>query len=101
MGDPTVQDQPSAGRITLRYWAAARAATGVAEEQVDAAGPVALADLLADAVGRHGGPEGRAAAVLATCSVLLGDRPVGAADPASVLVAPGETVELLPPFAGG
>jgi hypothetical protein len=35
------------------------------------------------------------------CSVLVGDRPVGAHDPDSVEVLPGETVELLPPFAGG
>jgi len=40
-------------------------------------------------------------AVVAVCSVLVGDRPVGSADPAGVPVQPGDTVELLPPFAGG
>ena len=35
------------------------------------------------------------------CSVLVGDRPVGAHDPALVEVRAGDTVELLPPFAGG
>jgi molybdopterin converting factor small subunit len=39
--------------------------------------------------------------VVGVCSVLVGDRPVGALDPADVTVKPGDTVELLPPFAGG
>ena len=39
--------------------------------------------------------------VLGTCSALLGDRPVTAEDPDAVEVAPGSTVEFLPPFAGG
>jgi hypothetical protein len=39
--------------------------------------------------------------VLASCSVLVGDRPVSTLDPALVVVRPGETVEFLPPFAGG
>jgi molybdopterin converting factor small subunit len=33
--------------------------------------------------------------------VLVGDRPVASADPTAVQVQPGETVEFLPPFAGG
>jgi sulfur-carrier protein len=33
--------------------------------------------------------------------VLVGERPVGGRDPSAVVVRPGETVELLPPFAGG
>jgi molybdopterin converting factor small subunit len=32
---------------------------------------------------------------------MVGDRPVTTGDPASVIVAPGATVEFLPPFAGG
>jgi len=39
--------------------------------------------------------------VLEVCSVLVGDRPVASRDPDSVVVEPGETVEFLPPFAGG
>ena len=42
----------------------------------------------------------RLAEVLAVCSVLVGDRPVGAATPRTYR-RPGDTVELLPPFAGG
>ena len=32
---------------------------------------------------------------------VVGDRPVGATDPADVALRPGDVVELLPPFAGG
>jgi molybdopterin converting factor small subunit len=95
------QVQPPAGQITLRYWAAARAATGVAEETVDVPGPVSLAELIAGATARYGGPGSRTAAVLGSCSILLGDRPVATEDPATVEVEPGQTVEFLPPFAGG
>ena len=100
MSTPSAQVRPVRGQITLRYWAAARAATGVAEEQVQVEGPLTLAELVAGALARHGGADhlGR---VIASCSVLLGDRPVASADPATVLVEPGQTVEFLPPFAGG
>jgi len=84
----------------LRYWAAARSAAGTAEEQVDVDGPVSLADLIAGALHRHGGSE-RLRAVLSSCSVLVGDQPLGKADPADVQVEPGQSVEFLPPFAGG
>ncbi|MFL6062322.1 MAG: MoaD/ThiS family protein [Marmoricola sp.] len=96
-----VQDQPAGGRVTLRYWAAARAATGLTEESVEVPGAVTLAALVDGAVARHGGASSRAAAVLASCSVLLGDQPVSSAEPGAVLVEPGMTVEFLPPFAGG
>ncbi len=85
--------------ITLRYWAAARAAAGVAEDAVPASGPVSLAELRTRAVSLH--PGTNLQAVLGVCSVLVGDRPVGSRDPATVEVSPGETVEFLPPFAGG
>ena len=39
--------------------------------------------------------------MILACSVLIGDRPVGRADPGDVVVPPGSVVELLPPFAGG
>lgn len=101
MTTPSAQDDPVAGQITLRYWASARAVTGVAEEVVGVSGPVPLGSLIEDAVARYGGPGSRAADVLACCSVLLGDRQVATEDPARVLVSPGETLEFLPPFAGG
>ena len=85
--------------ITVRYWAAAKAAAGVAEDAVPVAGPVTLGELL-DAV-RALPPDQRFADVVAVCSTLVGDQPVGTRDPALVEVAPGQTVEFLPPFAGG
>jgi molybdopterin converting factor small subunit len=100
MSRPPTQDEPRGGQVTLRYWAAARAAAGVAEEQVEVAGPVSLAELVSGALARHGGSE-RLEEILATCSVLLGDKPVATQDPATVRVSPGESVEFLPPFAGG
>ncbi|WP_203336342.1 MoaD/ThiS family protein [Nocardioides limicola] len=83
--------------VTVHYWAAARAATGIAEEQFRVADPVTLADLRGLAADRH--PD--ATAVLRVCSVLIGDRPVSSEDPDLVQVRPGDTVEFLPPFAGG
>ncbi|WP_246086523.1 MoaD/ThiS family protein [Nocardioides humi] len=85
--------------IRVRYWAAARAAAGIAEEEVAVAGPVTLAELRAEVVGRH--PGTRLPDVVGVCSVLVGERPVSSEDPAAVVVRPGDTVEFLPPFAGG
>jgi molybdopterin converting factor small subunit len=76
---------------TIRYWAAARAAAGTAEEPYDAA---TLADALAAAEAAHG-PE--LARVFSVASFLVdGVR----SDPATRL-ADGTTIEVLPPFAGG
>lgn len=91
-------DDPGRSTITLRYWAAAKSAAGVASDEVEVDGPVALSWAIEQAVRRH---PGRLADVLASCSVLLGERPVTAEDPDRVEVAPGSTLEFLPPFAGG
>lgn len=88
-------DQPT---VTLRYWAAAKAAAGVASDEVGVDGPVTLAWAMGEAARRH---PGRLPDVLAVCSVLLGERPVSADDPEQVEVPPGSTLEFLPPFAGG
>ena len=85
--------------VTVRYWASARAAAGVASDAVPVAGPVTLADLRERAVALH--PGTNLEAVLGVCSVLVGDQPVGSRDAGSVEVQPGDTVEFLPPFAGG
>ena len=85
--------------IRVRYWAAARAAAGIADEEVAVAGPLTLAELRAEVVGRH--PGTRLPDVVGVCSVLVGERPVSSEDPATVIVRPGDTVEFLPPFAGG
>ncbi|MGZ4503665.1 MAG: MoaD/ThiS family protein [Nocardioidaceae bacterium] len=87
--------------VTVRYWAAARAAAGVDSETLPVeSGTTTLAAVLGQVRDRHR-DWSRLLDVLGVCSVLVGDRPVGTADPADVLVRPGDTVELLPPFAGG
>jgi len=83
--------------VTVRYWAAARAAAGRDSDDVE---PGTLAQVLGEVRARHAGDE-RFARVLGVCSVLIGDRPVGARDHDAVRVSPGDVVELLPPFAGG
>ena len=88
-----------AATVTVRYWASARAAAGVPADDLPVDGPVSLAHLRDRAIALH--PGTRLDAVLDVCSVLVGDRPVGTQDPADVVVRPGETVEFLPPFAGG
>ncbi|WP_028654716.1 MoaD/ThiS family protein [Nocardioides sp. J54] len=85
--------------IRVRYWAAARSAAGVAEEAVEASGPLTLAELRDEVVRRH--DDGRFADVVKVCSVLVGEQPVSSGDPGAVVVQPGDTVEFLPPFAGG
>lgn len=76
--------------VTVRYWAAARAATGVDDE---ARPPARLEDLLETACAEH--PDlGR---VVAVASFLCDGASVGRdAD-----VPPGATLDVLPPFAGG
>jgi molybdopterin converting factor small subunit len=86
-------EDPMAAEVTVRYFAAARAAAGVTEEAAPAGLDLdALAGLLAE---RHGE---RMAVVLKVASFLVDglschDR--GAALP------DGATVDVLPPFAGG
>ncbi|RJS45439.1 MoaD/ThiS family protein [Nocardioides cavernaquae] len=83
--------------ITVRYWAAARAAAGIGAETF--ASPLTLDDLRARILERHPGSD-RLPAVLAVCSVLVDGRQPGTPAGEQVLEA-GMTVEFLPPFAGG
>lgn len=85
--------------IRLRYWAAAKAAAGTPSDDVPVNGPTTLAELRRTAAELH--PGTRLAEVLAACSTLVGEQPVGTADPTTYVVEPGATVEFLPPFAGG
>jgi molybdopterin synthase sulfur carrier subunit len=81
--------------ITVRYFAAARAAAGVEVEKIQVASAATVADLL-DAVRAAHGPE--LARVLARCSYLLDEvavRDHGAS------VAGATSLDVLPPFAGG
>jgi molybdopterin synthase sulfur carrier subunit len=85
--------------ITVRYWASARAAAGVESDDLSVTDPLTLTDVVRRAAALH--PGTRLPGVLEACSVLVGDQPVKSRDPESVLVRPGQTVEFLPPFAGG
>lgn len=89
----------SPGEITVRYWAAARAAAGVETDRLAVDGPVNLAQVLTRVRALHEGS--RFVSVLGTCSLMVGDRPVAAHDPEQVVVRPGDAVEVLPAFAGG
>lgn len=80
---------------TVRYWAAARAAAGTSSDQL--AGGT-LAEALAAAVAAHGE---RLERVLAVCAYVVDGDPVGSRPHASVALAPGSLVDVLPPFAGG
>jgi sulfur-carrier protein len=80
---------------TVRYWAAARAAAGVAEEQT-AAATLAEALLLARAA-----RDERFTRVLDVCSFVVDGDPVGGRDHADVPLRTGALVDVLPPFAGG
>src|SRR3954447_2570712 len=100
MGTLSGQDHSPAGQIRLRYWASARAAAGTDGDVLEAGEAVTLRTVRERAKELHP-TSARFAAVLESCSVLLGDRPVASADPDTVLVEPGDTVEFLRPFAGG
>ncbi len=88
------------GTVLVRYWAAARAASGVETDVLDVESETTLARVLASVRDRHS-DRPRLNDVIAVCSVLVGDRPVGTTDAELVVVRAGDTVELLPPFAGG
>ena len=86
--------------VTVRYWAAARAAAGVNEDRIATDGPLTLAEVRTRALALHPDAE-TLPRVIASCSVLIGDVPLGRRDPSEVTVLPGASVEFLPPFAGG
>ncbi|GAB6900464.1 MoaD/ThiS family protein [Kineosporia succinea] len=80
--------------ITVRYFAGARAASGIESETLPVTGPTPLTQLTAQLAERHGAALTR---VLEASSFLIdevaGDR--------SRVVPTGATVDVLPPFAGG
>ena len=84
-------------KITIRYWAAAKEAAGVAEESLEA---VTLRDALNTVVASRK-QDGRLAVVLARSSFLVNADPVGKADKGSIVLDEGAVIEVLPPFAGG
>jgi molybdopterin synthase sulfur carrier subunit len=98
--------------VTMRYWAAAKDAAGVAEETVPAdtrAAALAVIRSRRREYAESGGPAGgtaaggggRLSAVLARSSFLIDGHPVGTRAADAVLLADGAIIEVLPPFAGG
>jgi molybdopterin synthase sulfur carrier subunit len=82
--------------VTMRYWAAAKDAAGVAEQRLTAD---TLAAALAQAAGTQGA--GRLRAVLDRSSFLIDGDPVGRRAADSIVLRDGNVIEVLPPFAGG
>ncbi len=82
--------QTTLATVTVRYWAAARAATGTPEE---ARPPGTVAAILAGAAADHPGLD----QVIAVASTLV-DGIVAGPD---ADVPAGAVLEVLPPFAGG
>ena len=78
--------------ITVRFFAAAREAFGARESQIRAGSVAELVDTLAEAA------DPQAATVLSRSSFLVNS--VAATD-RSVALSDGDTVDVLPPFAGG
>jgi molybdopterin converting factor small subunit len=85
------------GKGIVRYWAAAKAAAGVAEESVDAD---TLAAAIVEVVARDPSRE-RLAEIVRVSSYIVNTRPVGTRPHESVPLDEGWVVEVLPPFAGG
>lgn len=83
----------TATALTVRYFAAARAAAGVETEPFEVSGTVD--DAIRAIRDRHGAELGR---VLDRCSYLLDE--VAVRDRGTPLPA-GATLDVLPPFAGG
>ena len=85
--------------VTIRYWAAAKDAAGVAAESLHAG---TLADALSAALGSrdHDGGE-RLRGVLARSSFLIDGRPAGVRPHQEITLADTAVIEVLPPFAGG
>jgi sulfur-carrier protein len=92
--------QPKFGNVTVsvRFFAGAQAAAGVAEEQLTlasaAATPATVRTLVSELVARHGADLAR---VLAASSFIVDEVASGPEQPLS----DGAKVDVLPPFAGG
>lgn len=80
--------------VTVRYFAGAKAAAGLAQEAVTLPVGATVAGLIDVLTGRHGD---RLAQVLAASTFLLDEVAGGPERP----LADGSQVDVLPPFAGG
>jgi molybdopterin synthase sulfur carrier subunit len=83
--------------VTVRYWAAAKHAAGIAEENLTAG---TLAEALTEVRARHAAAPDLAA-VLARSSFLIDGERAGHGPAEDVGLREGAVIEVLPPFAGG
>ena len=84
-------------KVTIRYWAAAKDAAGVAAESVQAG---TLAEALDAIIARHG-EASRLRSVLAASSFLVDGTPAGRPGAAALVLREAAVIEVLPQFAGG
>jgi molybdopterin synthase sulfur carrier subunit len=80
--------------VSVRYFAGARAAAGVEQEQVSVPAPATVGALIGELADRHGAGLAR---VLAASSYLVDEVVSGPERP----LAAAARVDVLPPFAGG
>lgn len=92
----SIDTQRSTITITVRYFAAARSATGIDEERMTVHADSHLADALTALSATHGDEFAR---VLNRCSYL--HNAVAVHDVAKTMLADGDSIDVLPPFAGG
>ena len=90
-----MRDVQTLTTVTVRYFAAARAAAGVETERLDVPAGGTVDDVLAAARTRHGAELSR---VLERCSFLLDE--IAVRDRTTELPE-RPTLDVLPPFAGG
>ena len=90
-------DEPAEIPITVRYFAAARAAAGAESETVAVRPGATIAELVDGLAGRNT----RLATVLGRCSYLCDGIAVRDDTATSRRLRAGETIDVLPPFAGG
>jgi sulfur-carrier protein len=95
--DPVEVRITDMGRVTIRYWAAAKDAAGTPEEAVEAA---TLAGALAAVLAARPGDD-RLRQVMARSSFLVNALPVRRDAHEETFLEDGATIEVLPPFAGG
>jgi sulfur-carrier protein len=84
-------------KVTIQYWAAAKAAAGVDTESVEAE---TLAEALEVIVARRG-DDGRLRSVIASSSFLVDGASAGRRVAADLVLRDTAVIEVLPQFAGG
>jgi sulfur-carrier protein len=92
-----VPGKPGEIHVTVRYFAAARAAAGADWETVTLSPGTTMAELVKNLAGRGG----ILADVLGRCSYLRDGIAVRQETIETIALRSGDTIDVLPPFAGG